>query len=217
MVVLLLAALLAQATTDLFDQRRHPLGRAVLRAGDEYVDAISGIHRPFWWVIVVLSLLHIGAVLAYVAVAERQPHRPDGDRNKHLPEGDRRVPRMPPRRREGACCCCCAGLRCGTWRTGSDSHAAAQMREGRVARPRAFAEGAISTDILVLEIVVAVVARATHGADGRARGVEPLRAGGPANFTDQPWHPGHTCRTWPCPSRSPASRACWRSRSPSRE
>ena len=67
MVVLLLVALLVQTTTGLFTNDDilwgGPLSEKVSK---ETSDAFSAVHRRWWWVIVALSVLHIGAVLAYL-------------------------------------------------------------------------------------------------------------------------------------------------------
>lgn len=69
MVVVLLAALLAQATAGLFTNDdilwEGPLAS---RVAEDTSDAISSFHRQFWWVIVGLSVVHIGAVVTYLVV-----------------------------------------------------------------------------------------------------------------------------------------------------
>lgn len=88
MVVLLLAALLAQATMGLFTSNDilwgGPLSERVTKATS---DAISAVHRRFWWVIVVLSSIHIGAVLTYLALLKDNLIIPMVTGHKHLPEG----------------------------------------------------------------------------------------------------------------------------------
>lgn len=69
MVVLLLVAMLVQTTTGLFTNDDilwgGPLSEQVSK---ETSDAFSSVHRRWWWVIVALSVLHIGAVLAYLVM-----------------------------------------------------------------------------------------------------------------------------------------------------
>ena len=70
MVVALLVALLVQATTGLFTNDDILWGGPLVRAGDarKRRTRFSSVHRQFWWVIVALSVLHIGAVLAYLVL-----------------------------------------------------------------------------------------------------------------------------------------------------
>jgi cytochrome b len=88
MVVLLLGALLVQAVTGLFTNDDilwgGPLSEKVTKATS---DSVSAIHRQFWWVIVVLSALHIGAVLTYLALLKENLIVPMLTGHKHLPEG----------------------------------------------------------------------------------------------------------------------------------
>jgi cytochrome b len=88
MVVLLLVALLAQATMGLFTNDDILWGGPFSeRVAKDTSDAISAVHRRFWWVIAVLSLLHIGAVLAYLALLKDNLIVPMVTGYKHLPEG----------------------------------------------------------------------------------------------------------------------------------
>jgi cytochrome b len=68
MVLALLVALLAQATAGLFANDdvlwEGPLAARVTK---DTSDAFSWFHRRFWWVIVALSTVHIGAAIAYLA------------------------------------------------------------------------------------------------------------------------------------------------------
>lgn len=88
MVVLLLAALLAQATMGLFTNDDilwgGPFSEKVTKATS---DAISAYHRRFWWVVVALSLLHIGAVLAYLMLLKDNLIVPMVTGYKDLPGG----------------------------------------------------------------------------------------------------------------------------------
>ncbi len=69
MVVLLLVALLAQALMGLFTNDDILWGGPFSeRVTKDTSDAISAVHRRFWWVVVALSSIHIGAVLAYLAL-----------------------------------------------------------------------------------------------------------------------------------------------------
>ena len=87
MVVLLLAALLAQATMGLFTNDDilwgGPFSERVSKATS---DAISAIHRQFWWVIVALSAVHVAAVLAYLVLKKDDLVTPMFTGYKHLPE-----------------------------------------------------------------------------------------------------------------------------------
>jgi cytochrome b len=88
MVVLLLAALLAQALMGLFTNDDILWGGPFSeRVTKDTSDAISAIHRRFWWVIVVLSSIHIGAVLAYLALLKDNLIIPMVTGHKDLPEG----------------------------------------------------------------------------------------------------------------------------------
>ena len=88
MVVLLLVALLAQATMGLFTNDDAlwggPLSERVTKTTS---DAVSWYHRRFWWVIVALSSLHIGAVLAYLVLLKDNLIVPMMTGYKQLPEG----------------------------------------------------------------------------------------------------------------------------------
>lgn len=88
MVVLLLVALLAQALMGLFTSNDilwgGPFSERVTKATS---DAVSAVHRRFWRVIVALSLLHIGAVLAHSALLKDNLIIPMLTGHKHLPEG----------------------------------------------------------------------------------------------------------------------------------
>jgi cytochrome b len=68
MVVALLLVLLVQATTGLFTNDdilwEGPLAARVTK---ETSDAMSFVHRRLWWVVAVLSVVHIVAVVAYLA------------------------------------------------------------------------------------------------------------------------------------------------------
>ena len=88
MVVLLLVALLAQATMGLFTNDDILWGGPFSeRVTKDTSDAISSVHRRFWWVIVALSLVHIGAVLAYLALLKDNLIVPMVTGYKQLPEG----------------------------------------------------------------------------------------------------------------------------------
>ena len=88
MVVLLLAALLAQALMGLFTNDDILWGGPFSeRVTKDTSDAISAYHRRFWWVIVALSVLHIGAVLAYLALLKDNLIVPMVTGYKLLPEG----------------------------------------------------------------------------------------------------------------------------------
>lgn len=88
MVVLLLAAMLAQALMGLFTNDDilwgGPLSEKVSK---ETSDAISYVHRRFWWVIVALSVLHIGAVVAYLTILKDNLIAPMFTGYKQLPQG----------------------------------------------------------------------------------------------------------------------------------
>lgn len=88
MVVLLLVALLVQTTTGLFTNDDilwgGPFSEKVTK---ETSDAFSSVHRRWWWVIVALSVLHIGAVLAYLVMLKDNLIAPMFTGYKHLPEG----------------------------------------------------------------------------------------------------------------------------------
>lgn len=87
MVVLLLAALLAQALMGLFTNDDILWGGPFSeRVTKETSDAISAYHRWFWWVIVALSLVHIGAVLAYLVLLKDDLIVPMVTGYKQLPE-----------------------------------------------------------------------------------------------------------------------------------
>jgi cytochrome b len=91
MVIVLLALLLAQATTGLFadDQvfARGPLARAVNAA---WSDRATSIHLRVFWVIVGCALLHIAAVALYRALG-RNLVKPMVTGVLELPEGERVV------------------------------------------------------------------------------------------------------------------------------
>jgi cytochrome b len=88
MVVLLLAALLAQAVMGLFTNDDILWGGPFSeRVTKETSDGISAVHRRFWWVIVVLSSIHIGAVLAYLALLKDNLIVPMVTGDKQLPAG----------------------------------------------------------------------------------------------------------------------------------
>jgi cytochrome b len=88
MVVLLLVALLAQATMGLFTNDDILWGGPFSeRVSKETSDAISAVHRQFWWVIVALSVLHVAAVLAYLTVMKDNLITPMFTGYKNLPEG----------------------------------------------------------------------------------------------------------------------------------
>jgi cytochrome b len=88
MVLLLLAALLVQATAGLFTNDdilwEGPLASRVAK---DTSDAISSFHRRFWWVLVALSAVHIGAVLAYLALLKDNLIVPMFTGRKRLPHG----------------------------------------------------------------------------------------------------------------------------------
>jgi cytochrome b len=69
MVIALLVALLVQGTTGLFTNDdvlwEGPLASRIAK---DTSDALSSIHRRWWWLVVALSSLHVVAVLAYLAV-----------------------------------------------------------------------------------------------------------------------------------------------------
>jgi cytochrome b len=88
MVLLLLVALLAQATMGLFTNDDILWGGPFSeRVSKSTSDAISAIHRRFWWVIVALSALHVAAVLTYLAVKKDDLITPMLTGYKHLPHG----------------------------------------------------------------------------------------------------------------------------------
>lgn len=88
MVVLLLVALLVQATMGLFTTDDILWGGPLSeRVSKDTSDAISAVHRRFWWVIVALSTLHIAAVLSYVVLMKNNLITPMLTGYKHLPEG----------------------------------------------------------------------------------------------------------------------------------
>ena len=88
MVVLMLGALLVQAATGLFTTDdvlwSGPLAERV-RASTSAT--LSSIHRQFWWVLVALSALHIGAVLTYLVLLKENLIGPMVHGRKRLPEG----------------------------------------------------------------------------------------------------------------------------------
>jgi cytochrome b len=88
MVVLLLVALLVQATTGLFTNDDvlwgGPLSEKVTK---ETSDAVSVFHRKFWWVVATLSAIHIVAVLAYLGLWKDNLIVPMVTGYKELPEG----------------------------------------------------------------------------------------------------------------------------------
>jgi cytochrome b len=88
MVVVLLAALLVQASAGLFTNDdilwEGPLAKRVTK---ETTDAISSFHRRFWWVIVALSAVHIAAVLSYLALLKENLTHAMLTGRKLLPEG----------------------------------------------------------------------------------------------------------------------------------
>ena len=88
MVLALLAALLAQVTAGLFANDdilwEGPLAARVTK---EASDAFSWFHRRFWWVIVALSIAHIGAVIAHLALWRDDLITPMLTGRKTLPVG----------------------------------------------------------------------------------------------------------------------------------
>lgn len=88
MVVLLLVALLVQATTGLFTNDDvlygGPLSEKVTK---DTSDAVSAFHRRFWWVVATLSAVHIAAVLAYLALWKDNLIVPMLTGQKELPPG----------------------------------------------------------------------------------------------------------------------------------
>lgn len=88
MVVVLLVALLAQASAGLFANDdilwEGPLAKRVTK---DTSDAISTFHRRFWWAIVGLSAVHIGAVLSYLALLKENLTHAMLTGRKLLPEG----------------------------------------------------------------------------------------------------------------------------------
>jgi cytochrome b len=88
MVVLLLAALLAQAVTGLFTNDdilwEGPLAS---RVSEALSDAISTVHRQFWWVVAALSIVHVGAVVAYLVLWRDNLIVPMWTGRKRLPPG----------------------------------------------------------------------------------------------------------------------------------
>jgi cytochrome b len=88
MVVLLLGALLLQAVTGLFTTDdilwSGPLAEKVAESTSA---TLSSIHRRFWWVLVALSALHIGAVLTYLVLLKENLIGPMVHGRKRLPEG----------------------------------------------------------------------------------------------------------------------------------
>jgi len=88
MVIALMVALLVQATTGLFTNDDILWeGPLAARVAKDTSDAISSIHRRFWWVVVGLSLVHIGAVLAYLALWKDNLVAPMVTGRKRLPAG----------------------------------------------------------------------------------------------------------------------------------
>jgi cytochrome b len=76
MVVLLLVALVVQATTGLFTNDdvlwEGPLAQRVTK---ETSDALSSIHRRFWWLLLALAAVHVVAAIGYlVAFRENLIH-----------------------------------------------------------------------------------------------------------------------------------------------
>jgi cytochrome b len=88
MVILLLVALLVQATTGLFTNDDilwdGPLAQRVTQ---ETSNAMSWFHRRFWWVVVTLVLAHIAAVIAYLVVLDENLVWPMMSGEKTLPPG----------------------------------------------------------------------------------------------------------------------------------
>ena len=88
MVVLLLLALLVQVTTGLFTNDDILWGGPLSeRVSKDTSDALSAVHRRWWWVIVAFSVLHIGAVLAYLAMLRDNLIAPMFTGYKVLPPG----------------------------------------------------------------------------------------------------------------------------------
>jgi cytochrome b len=88
MVVALLVALLVQAGTGLFANDDILWeGPLAARVAKDTSDAFSWFHRRFWWLLVALSLIHIGAVLAYFALLKDNLIVPMLTGRKRLPPG----------------------------------------------------------------------------------------------------------------------------------
>ena len=88
MVMLLLVALLVQATTGLFTNDDilwgGPLSEKVTK---DTSDAVSAFHRKFWWVVAALSAIHVVAVLAYLWLFKDNLIVPMLTGDKDLPAG----------------------------------------------------------------------------------------------------------------------------------
>jgi cytochrome b len=88
MVILLLLALLVQATTGLFSNddvlTEGPLVRFITK---DLSDAISSIHRKNAWFVIGLACLHIGAVLFYLIALRENLIRPMIAGIKDIPSG----------------------------------------------------------------------------------------------------------------------------------
>lgn len=88
MVLLLLLALLAQATTGLFTNDdilwEGPLVKWVTK---DTSDAVSSLHRRFWWVLIGLATLHILAAVSYFVVFRENLIQAMVTGRKKLPPG----------------------------------------------------------------------------------------------------------------------------------
>lgn len=86
MVVALLVALLVQCSLGLFTNddilNEGPLVRHITK---DLSDTLSSLHRRWWWVIVALVTIHIGAVSAYYAMFRDNLVRPMFSGSKRLP------------------------------------------------------------------------------------------------------------------------------------
>jgi len=88
MVLALVAALLVQAGTGLFTNDDVLWdGPLVKRVTKETSDAISSIHRRFWWVLVALAAMHVTAVVSYLVVFRENLARAMFSGRKRLPPG----------------------------------------------------------------------------------------------------------------------------------
>lgn len=88
MVLLLIVALLTQATTGLFSNDDVLWeGPLAARVAKETSDALSWFHRRFWWMVATLSIVHIVAALAYLVVWKDNLIVPMLSGRKRLPAG----------------------------------------------------------------------------------------------------------------------------------
>jgi cytochrome b len=86
MVVLLLLALLLQAGTGLFtNDDIFTDGPLVKKVSKDFSDLVSSWHRRFWWALVALVALHVGAVVTYLVAFRDNLVRPMVHGRKSLP------------------------------------------------------------------------------------------------------------------------------------